>query len=144
MIWRLTSTIEFVEKPASEDEKHIAEVIHKLFDALRKKDEDAQKMLYWPDALIELWHSKKKLPAEQYLNLKESKEERKKLIAVKFNEVQIRIVEKDRAIVSTVVIFDYTDFTSGPYRKVWKLRKTNDQWRIEDSSYGEPPVRTFK
>lgn len=124
-----TSSITFLEKPASPDEMTIAALIQKLLVAYKRRDFDTVLGTFAENASIRSWSTNEKIALHDYAKI--LRQNTARLVIFKLTDIIIRVANSGQAVVSVTVFAQYIDGRQyGPSRRIWDFEKINGQWLI--------------
>ena len=124
--------ITWLEKPSAPSEYAVAEVIKKLYHARKSKEVEEIIKLYTLNAEIKT-HNLVYLDVEKYKSYLLHNIE--KLRFTRFDNVFIRILDKDRASVTSIVTYRYTHKTWGPALYIFDLVNERGEWKISKTEW---------
>lgn len=125
----------FAEKPVSKEEREIAEAFQHLWQARTKKDEEGVLACYTDNALIKPLRYHKYLTKKEYAMYLSSSLQ--KHYVSRYDNLIIRIKEKNTAEVQSLSYFRYTDKSWGPAYQYFLLKKFETGWKIVKSHWLE-------
>lgn len=125
------NTVTFAEKPASNDEMAIAEVIKNLHEARKKRSVEQIVSFYDENAIIRRLNSDINGTRKEFEERLRSKI--KNLHSTYFGDISIRLTNDFRAVVAVTACYHYTTYTIGPTRLIFVMEKKNNEWRIMES-----------